>query len=230
MKRKFIFTLVISIIANLLLLYASGYLYLRFYTYKLKTNYSQNISKDRKIAMIGNSITENWNSLHQSFFETNGIANIGIGGNTSEDILLRFRHDVINQSYETVILNIGINDICQENYSSNITVDNILNIVELCKLHNIELILTSVLPATDKFKVSFVTTFSISPQRIEELNRSIEQIAMQNNLKYIDYTQEINRGEFIKKYTYDGIHPNYEGYLLLEKILQPTIDSIQQEY
>lgn len=226
-KSYFYLILIVSIVANIGLICICSFLYMRFYTYELHTKYSSRSYEDRKIAMIGNSITENWNSLHQDFFDQRKIANLGIGGNTSEDIMLRFRKDVIESSYNTVILNIGINDICQSNYSSEITINNLLNIIELCKLHDIDLVLSSVLPANEKFKVSAITTFNISPEKIKTLNSKISQLATEHNLIFIDFDKQLQREEYISKYTYDGIHPNYEGYLLLESIIQPYLETIR---
>lgn len=227
-KRNILYIILsLSILFNIGLLFISAYLYKRYYSYTLKTVYhSRATHQPKDIALMGNSITANWINLSPSFFTNLGLANLGISGNTSEDILLRFRHDVVDQGYKIIVLNIGINDICQSNYDSQIVINNLNSVIDLCKLHNVELVLTSVLPSVEHLKISHITTFHIPEDRILALNRDIEKLAEKNSLQYIDYTSKIDREDYLTNQTYDGIHPNEKGYQTLEKILSPYLIEI----
>lgn len=182
-----------------------------------------------RICLVGNSITANWQNLRPSFFDKNGFINRGVGGHSSSQILLRFQKDVITANPTVVVLNTGINDIAKSDgfYNEEFTLQNIQSIIDICKARNIRLILSSVLPATE-ISINRVTKLRDMQSVITKLNRRIELLATNNGLKYIDYHTHLQNedGTFNNKYNFDGVHPNEEGYLIMEQLLLDALKEI----
>jgi len=104
-----------------------------------------------RIIFMGNSITEGWLTLRPQFFVNEHYINRGISGQTTPQMLLRFRQDVINLKPSTVVILAGINDIAENTGPSTIDmiINNIISMVELATTNHIKTILCSVLPAYD---------------------------------------------------------------------------------
>lgn len=199
---------------------------------RYKTENSK-LASDKKVkgrvVFMGNSITENWYSIHPNFFVDNNYIGRGISGQTSYQFLLRFRQDVIALYPEIVVLNAGTNDIAENTgvYDENYTFGNIVSMVELAKASKIKVILTSVLPAA-----SFGWNPSVKnvKDKIISLNNLIKQYAENNKIEYVDYYGEMvygNDGALNPDYTKDGVHPTAEGYILMEKMIKKVIDKVK---
>lgn len=179
---------------------------------------------------MGNSITEGWVKADATFFTNNGYIGRGISGQTSYQFLLRFREDVIKLKPSIVVINAGTNDIAENTgiYNEEYTMDNIISMVELAQLHQIKVILTSVLPAAT---FGWNTTIKDAPQKIEKLNKRIAIYAQMHNIPYVDYYSSMVYGEnkaLNPKYTKDGVHPTIEGYKVMENIIYTTINKLQK--
>ena len=177
-----------------------------------------------RVVMMGNSITEYWYELHPGFFHDNHLVGRGIGGQVSSQMLARFRQDVINLGPRIVVINCGTNDIAENNgpYDEDITMDNIKSMTELALAHDIEVILTSVLPC-DEF--CWNTTVHDVVGKIRRLNTHIEGYAatMGARVHYLDYfpSMTIDGKSMNKSFTDDGVHPNSMGYDMMEiKLLE----------
>jgi len=174
-----------------------------------------------RVVFMGNSITEHWRS---AFFENNtAYVNRGISGQTTPQMLLRFRQDVIDLKPATVVILAGINDIAQN--TGPITISeiehNIIMMSELAKAHNINVILCSVVPAND-----FPWRPEIKPaDKVIELNTLLKSYADTNNITYVDYyTPMVNTHKGLKKELgADAVHPNDKGYLVMEPIIEAAI-------
>lgn len=181
----------------------------------------------KRVIFIGNSITEYWKNQRTDFFEDNGYVNRGIEGNTTAQMLLRFRRDVINLKPDVVVINGGINDIAENigTYYAEFTFNNIKSMVDLAKANNIEVILTSVLPSDRIYWNSTITDVS---QRVDSLNVLIKKYSDDNNIPYIDYNSLMRdeNGGLKVEYGEDGLHPNIEGYKIMEGIAKPIIDNV----
>lgn len=185
----------------------------------------------KRVVFMGNSITEGWYRSHPDFFKNNGYIGRGIGGQTSFQFLVRFRQDVINLHPAVVVINAGTNDIAENTqaYNQDYTMGNIMSMVELAKANGIYVILTSTLPSDCYFwnkKVKDV------PSKIEALNLRIKQYAKHNHLPYVDYYKSLvvkPSGAFIPSMTKDGVHPNANGYDVMEKIIKKYIDKALKE-
>lgn len=191
-----------------------------------KENSELTISKsdEHRIVFMGNSITESWLKIRPNFFTNKSYVNRGISGQTTPQMLLRFRQDVINLRPTAVVILAGINDIAENTGPSSIEmiVDNIVSMVELARANNIKVILCSVLPAYD-----FPWRKGLEPaQKVVKLNALLKAYANQHNLVYVDYfTPMANESNGLKKELgSDGIHPNITGYLIMEPLIENAIE------
>jgi len=106
---------------------------------------------EQRVVFMGNSITESWLSIRPDFFEGKPYVNRGISGQTTPQMLLRFRQDVINLKPAVVVILAGINDIAGNTGPTTIDeiANNIYSMAELARSHNIKVVLCSVLPAAE---------------------------------------------------------------------------------
>lgn len=173
-----------------------------------------------KLIFMGNSITEGWVNTHPSFFTENNFLGRGIGGQTSPQMLSRFRRDVIELKPNAVLINAGTNDIAENTgkYDLDFTLGNIKSMADMARANDIQVILSSVLPAK-----SFGWNPSIkdAPKKIKTLNEKIKAYAEEMNFLYIDYYAELEDGNGALKVHFgdDGVHPNAECYAVMEQII-----------
>jgi len=181
-------------------------------------------SNMKKIVLIGDSITESWKGYSPEFFAENPyLINKGVGGETTPQIIDRFNRDVVSLKPELVIILAGINDIAQNTGYISIpeTFTNIINMVEIANSHNIAPVLCSVLPAS---KIVWKPEIE-SADLVIELNEKLKGYCKENNIVYVDYFSSMvgENKELRSDLTYDGVHPDKKGYLIMEKILLETI-------
>lgn len=181
---------------------------------------------ENRIVFMGNSITEGWKSLSPNFFLDNNYVNRGIGGETSTQMLLRFRSDVINLKPSAVVILAGINDIAENQGPISIPdiARNIFFMSQLASENNIKVILCSVLPAYD-----FPWRPGLNPKdKVISLNDLIQKHAQENSFEYVDYFSSMvdERKGLIKEYGNDEVHPNLEGYKVMESIIQKSINKV----
>lgn len=198
--------------------------------YKLDNLKQTNLSvKEDRIVFMGNSITEGWIRIHPSFFENKPYINRGISGQTTSQMLLRFRQDVINLNPSVVVILAGINDIAEN--TGPISLEdisaNIFTMAELAKFHNIKVVLCTVLPAS---YFSWRTNISPGPKVIK-LNNILQSYANKNNIPFVDYySSMVNNSLGLKQeFGDDGVHPNKKGYIIMENLLEKTINNIINE-
>jgi len=181
---------------------------------------------ENRIVFMGNSITEDWKSLSPNFFLDNNYVNRGIGGETSTQMLLRFRSDVINLKPSVVVILAGINDIAENQGPISIPdiARNIFFMSQLASENNIKVILCSVLPAYD-----FPWRPGLNPKdKVISLNDLIQKHAQEKSFEYVDYFSSMvdERKGLIKEYGNDEVHPNLEGYRVMESIIQKSINKV----
>ena len=181
---------------------------------------------ENRIVFMGNSITEDWKSLSPNFFLDNNYVNRGIGGETSTQMLLRFRSDVINLKPSAVVILAGINDIAENQGPISIPdiARNIFFMSQLASENNIKVILCSVLPAYD-----FPWRPGLNPKdKVISLNDLIQKHAQEKSFEYVDYFSSMvdERKGLIKEYGNDEVHPNLKGYRVMESIIQKSINKV----
>lgn len=180
-------------------------------------------ANEHRVVFMGNSITEGWLSIRPEFFVNKPYVNRGISGQTTPQMLLRFRQDVIHLKPSIVVILAGINDIAQNTGPSTIEMiaNNIISMAELAKANHINVIICSVLPAFD-----FPWREGLKPaEKVIKLNALLKSYSNKNKLEYVDYySAMVNDSNGLKKELgEDGIHPNKKGYLIMEPILEKAI-------
>ncbi|MFH4965478.1 SGNH/GDSL hydrolase family protein [Gaetbulibacter sp. M235] len=182
--------------------------------------------KENSVVFMGNSITESWLTFHPEFFEGKPYINRGISGQTTSQMLLRFRQDVINLKPSVVVILAGINDIAQNTgpISIEMIAENIKSMAELAMVNHIKVVLCSVLPAID-----FSWRPGLEPaEKIIKLNSLIETYANAKNIVYVDYfSAMVDSSKGLKKdLGLDTVHPNKNGYLIMEPLLEKELKKI----
>ena len=183
--------------------------------------------KDAKVVFMGNSITWNWRRFYPEFFQNNkGYVCRGISGQVTAQMLARFRSDVINLKPKTVVILAGTNDIAmnQGYVSIEHIYENIVSMAELAKCNGIDVVLCSVLPA-DRYGWSWEVESKKVISSIRELNDKLRTYARKNKLGYADYYSVMADENLAlkKEYQQDAVHPNREGYLVMEKVIQEIL-------
>lgn len=178
---------------------------------------------EKRVVFMGNSITIGWIKTCPEFFNERPYINRGISGQTTPQMLLRFRQDVIALQPKVVVILAGTNDIAENTGPSTLEMieDNLASMAELAKANNIKVILCSVLPAYD-----YPWRKGLEPnKKIPELNEWIKQYAKKNNFIYVDYFPALadDKNAFIADYTRDGVHPNKKGYEVMQPIIEKAI-------
>ena len=177
-----------------------------------------------KVVFMGNSITDGWWPADSMFFKTNGFVDRGIGGQTTIEMLARFRADVINLKPKAVVILAGTNDIAQNiGYISLENIfGNIVSMAELAKANGIDAILCSILPVYD-----YPWRPGLEPAgKIIRLNAMLREYAEKNNLTYVDYHSAMKdeRDGLPEKYSKDGVHPTMEGYKIMEEMILSVLE------
>ena len=179
---------------------------------------------ENRVVFMGNSITQGWIEADPDFFIGKSYINRGISGQTTPQMLVRFRPDVVNLKPKVVVILAGTNDIAGNTGPSSIEMieDNIASMVEIAKSNNIKVVLCSVLPAND-----FPWKPGLEPaQKIVDLNKWIKNYAEKNEIIYIDYFTPMSdqRNGLKKEYSEDGVHPNLAGYKVMEPLVEKAIE------
>jgi lysophospholipase L1-like esterase len=181
------------------------------------------ITKRPDVVFMGNSITELWWSNDSTFFISHNYVARGISGQTSCQMLVRFRPDVINLHPKVAVILAGTNDVAQNlgYIAPENTLNNIISMCELAKANKIKVILCSVLPDYD-----FFWRKGLQPaNKIITLNKLIKAYADANKIPYVDYHSAMKdeRNGLPEKYSKDGTHPILAGFKVMEEIVQKSI-------
>ncbi len=180
------------------------------------------IIEPNRVVFMGNSITEGWSFFNKNFFIENPFVNRGISGQTTPQMLIRFKSDVVNLKPKSVVILAGINDIAGNTGPISIenTAENIISMAEIALANKIKVYICSTLPALD-----FPWSPGLNPARkVIKLNKILKDYCKKNNLEYVDYysfMSDENGGLKVPEYTSadDLVHPNKVGYNVMEKII-----------
>ena len=180
-------------------------------------------TNESRIVFMGNSITEGWSNFHPEFFSDKPYVNRGISGQTTPQMLIRFRADVINLQPKAVVILAGTNDIAGNTGPAtiNMIADNIISMAELAQANNILVIISSVLPVYD-----YPWKPGLEPvPKIRKLNDIIKNYANKHEHTYLNYyAAMVNDQKGLKEeYTYDGVHPNKAGYQIMAALAKEAI-------
>jgi lysophospholipase L1-like esterase len=180
-------------------------------------------ARENRIVFMGNSITEGWINTDPDFFSGKSYINRGISGQTTPQMLVRFRPDVIQLKPKVVVILAGTNDIAGNTGPSTLEMilDNLISMCELAKANQIKVVLSSVLPAYD-----YPWKPGLEPAgKIVKLNEMIKQYAAENKIVYLDYFSAMvdERNGLKKEYSNDGVHPTDAGYKIMEPLVEEAI-------
>lgn len=178
---------------------------------------------ENRVVFMGNSITIGWLNSRPEFFEGKPYVNRGIGGQTTPQMLLRFRQDVVDLKAKVVVILAGTNDIAGNTGPMTLEeiLANIKSMSEVAAANNIKVVLSSVLPAFD-----YPWRPGLKPnEKIPALNEMIKAYAEQAGHVYLDYFSAMadDRNGLPKKYASDEVHPTKEGYAAMEPMVEKAI-------
>mgnify|MGYP003298985513 FL=1 len=184
---------------------------------------NDSLSKRPTVVFMGNSITDCWADTVPAFFADNNFVGRGISGQVSSQMLVRFQEDVINLHPKVVVILCGTNDIAQNNgyISHEHILQNIQSMCELARFHRIKPIVCSVLPAK-----AFKWRPDLQPAAdIIRLNEMLRVFAKENKIPYVDYYSALvdKDGGLPIEYSKDGVHPNANGYAVMEAVIMPIL-------
>lgn len=180
-----------------------------------------------RVVFMGNSITEGWVMMHPEFFKNKEYINRGIGGQTTSQMLLRFRQDVLNLNPKVVVILAGTNDIAgNTGYTSEENIiGNIKSMAEIANSNGIKVIISSILPA-----IEYLWKPGLDPAtKIIKINKELKLFSDKNAFIYLDYHSAMvddKGGLKVPDYTAanDLVHPNLNGYLVMEKLVEDAIN------
>jgi lysophospholipase L1-like esterase len=176
-----------------------------------------------RVVFLGDEITENWGKGEAKFFPGKPYLNRGIEHQTSPQMLVRFRQDVISLHPKVVVIEAGSNDFA--GYTGPSTegtmAENFMSMVELAKVNGIRVVLASVTPVCD----CFTKQTGLRPQgKIIGLNGWIKDYAARSGSVYLDYYAVLADGRNLKKeLTVDGVLPNDAGYHAMAPVAEKAI-------
>src|SRR5580658_3052985 len=176
-----------------------------------------------RVIFFGDEITEQWGRGGEPFFPGKPYLNRGIAGQTTPQMLLRFRQDVISLQPKVVVILAGANDIAGISgpATEGTMAENFMSMTELAQLHGIRVVLASVTPVCDCFKPQISLR---SPGRILGINGWIKDYAKSSGAIYLDYYSALAEGRSFKKdLTADGLLPNEAGYRVMAELAEKAI-------
>jgi lysophospholipase L1-like esterase len=171
---------------------------------------------EKRIVFMGDSITEEWSNLYPEFFSGNYYINRGIGGQTTPQMLIRFKPDAIDLKPDVIVILAGTNDIAGNTGPSTVRMitDNIFSMAELAIAYDIIVVLASILPV---YQYSWVDDVLDPASIVDSINRKIKEYVENKGLVYLDYYSSMvdDRKGLKLDYTGDGVHPNEAGYKVI---------------
>ncbi len=179
---------------------------------------------ENRVVFMGDSITDFWGRQRGSFFPGKPYINRGISGQTTPQMLIRFRPDVVELQPKVVVILAGTNDIAGNTGPESIEdiENNLASMADIAKANKIQVVLATVMPVCDYIKPQ---TERRPPAEIVKLNDWIKQYVAQNGLTLLDYYSAMvdEHGMFKKDLTFDGLHPNVAGYEVMGPLAEKAI-------
>ncbi len=185
---------------------------------------------EQRVVFIGDQITEAWRLAE--FFPGKPYFNRGIGGQTSPQMLVRFRQDVIGLRPKVVVILAGTNDVAGFTgpATKGTIADHIMSMTDLARANGIRVVLGSITPVCDCTKIDpagppLRSQTDLRPQRrIADLNGWLREHAAQSGSVYVDYYSALASGRNLKpELTVDGVLPNDAGYKVMAALAEQAI-------
>jgi lysophospholipase L1-like esterase len=191
--------------------------------------------KERRVVFFGDSITDNWSAPgYGGFFPGRPYVNRGIGGQTTSQMLLRFRADVVALRPRAVVILAGTNDIGGNGgpIALGAVQDNLAAMTEQARSAGIRVVLATLLPVSDDKSdeggAPLLWTRDHPAETISALNRWIAEHARAHRHVVLDYFKATvdGRGLLRPDLTDDGLHPNAAGYAVMAPLAEHSIDRV----
>ena len=188
---------------------------------------------ERRVVFMGDSITDSWDDpKYGGFFPGKPYVDRGISGQTTPQMLIRFRPDVIALGPKVVVILAGTNDIAGNTGPMTLGAieDNLASMAELARAHGIRVVLASLLPVSDYEKRDgkpIIQTTRRPPEQIRALNEWMKTYAAANGATYLDYYSAMvdDKGFLRDELSEDGLHPNAKGYEVMAPLAERAIAS-----
>jgi lysophospholipase L1-like esterase len=180
-------------------------------------------SAEDRVVFLGDEITEFWGSGNAGFFPGKPYLNRGIRGQTTPQMLVRFRQDVIALKPKAVVILAGANDLASVTgpITQGMMAENVMSMVELARANGIRVVLASLTPVCD----CFMKQTALRPQgKIIGINGWLKEYAAQSGSVYLDYYSALAEGRNLKReLTRDGLLPNDAGYAVMAPLAEQAI-------
>jgi len=181
---------------------------------------------EQRVVFYGDSITDGWGRRPDTgdFFPGKPYVNRGISGQTTPQMVVRFRQDVINLRPAAVVILAGTNDVAGNTgpMTPEMTEDNFRSMVDLAKANGIRVIIASITPAAD-----YPWRKGLAPApKIRALNDWLKGYCVNHSVTYLDYYSAMvdENGGMKPGISFDGVHPNAKGYTIMAPLAQAAID------
>jgi lysophospholipase L1-like esterase len=185
-----------------------------------------------RVVFFGDSITDNWSKAgYGGFFPDKPYVNRGIGGQTTSQMLVRFRPDVLALDPDVVVILAGTNDVAGNSgpIAPEAIENNLASMAELAKAHGVRVVLASILPVADDKKDAAGQPLNRStdrpPATLRAINAWMSDYARRNGHVYLDYASAVAdaTGGFKSDLNNDGLHPNAAGYAVMAPLAEKAI-------
>jgi lysophospholipase L1-like esterase len=188
---------------------------------------------EQRVVFMGDSITDSWDSPNNGgFFPGKPFVNRGISGQTTPQMLIRFRRDVIELKPKVVVILAGTNDLAGNTGPTTLEAieDNLTSMADLASAHGIRVVFASLLPVSD-YEVRdgkpIVQTTRRPPAQILALNKWLKEFAAAHKMVYLDYFSAMvdDKGFLKDELSNDGLHPNPQGYAVMNPLAEAAINT-----
>jgi len=188
---------------------------------------------EQRVVFMGDSITDSWDDpKYGGFFPGKPYIDRGISGQTTPQMLIRFRADVIDLKPKVVVILAGTNDIAGNTGPTSLAAieDNLISMAELAAANGIRVVFASVLPVSDyemRDGKPIVQTVRRPPAQILQLNNWIKDYAARRHHPYLDYFSAMvdDKGFLKNELSDDGLHPNAQGYVVMAPLAEAAIST-----
>jgi lysophospholipase L1-like esterase len=186
---------------------------------------------EARVVFMGDSITDSWqNPRFGGFFPGKPYVDRGISGQTTPQMLVRFRPDVIALQPKVVVILAGTNDLAGNTGPMTLDgiEDNLASMAELAKMNSIKVVFASILPVSDyeqRDGKPIIQTVRRPPEKIKALNEWMKTYTGSNKLTYLDYYSAMvdDKGFLRDELSEDGLHPNAKGYAIMAPLAEAAI-------
>jgi lysophospholipase L1-like esterase len=188
-------------------------------------------NNEQRVVFMGDSITDSWDDpKYGGFFPGKPYVDRGISGQTTPQMLIRFRADVIDLKPKVVVILAGTNDLAGNTGPTTLPAieDNLISMAELATENGIRVVFASVLPVSDyemRDGKPIVQTVRRPPAQILELNKWLKDYAARRHHIYLDYFSAMvdDKGFLKNELSDDGLHPNAQGYVVMAPLAEAAI-------